>query len=165
MNDSRVITKVKCKDGKITVHYEVRRADREDRDKFTLESWDQAKPEFYSYFDLLKNSVIEICELPVHFIDRVQVIGVSFSWTEDIMGATITALLSLKNSNAPLVINTPHKPEAPYSEGSDDSNVLPDDAIRDLTSLMAAAKRYIDGERSTIQSDLFKQDKKEAVTA
>jgi len=155
MSDKITITKIKCKDEKITIHYEQSRDDREDKDKFTLESFDRAKAEFYQHLELLKSSVIEICELPAYFLDRIRVIGVSFSWTDDIMGATITALIKLNHSNAPLVINTPHKPETAYSESGDDSNVLPVNAIQDLSNLLRVAQAYIDGERDRKQLDMF----------
>lgn len=79
--------------------------------------------------------------------------SVSFSWGCDIMGASICLLIEMRNSDAPLVVNTPAKPEQPYSEGA--GHTLPEKLAAKLWNLHALVERYVDGERWREQTDLF----------
>lgn len=80
--------------------------------------------------------------------------SVSWSWSYDIMGASVCLLIKLENSYAPLVVNTPHKPEQPYCEGTE-APLLPSGFADKLRELHRLVERYIDGDRFKEQTDLF----------
>lgn len=80
--------------------------------------------------------------------------SVSFSWGCDIMGASICLLIEMRNSDAPLVVNTPHKPTQQYSEGGQ-AHLLPEKLANKLEVLHLLIERYIEGERERKQTDLF----------
>lgn len=83
--------------------------------------------------------------------------SVSWSWSNDIMGGSVCLLVKLEKSNTPLVVNSPHKPEEPYSEGGS-VHLLAEEfaaALRDLHGLVV---RFIEGERvkePSEQTELF----------
>lgn len=145
-------TKIKqTKDGKVHLEYQKQNQfDDGKYDEFTIRCADKPLPEFEQALQGLAKYVIEICE----FVDDVapyRILGVSFSWADGIMGATITAQKALEYSNSLLILNTPHKPEEPYSEGGDDSVCLSDDCINQLRELIDQAGKYIDGKRAQMK--------------
>lgn len=137
------------KDGRYRFEYEVTKNDGEN-DEFTYSSKDKARPEFPATLDKLKPFVREICELPASYESKIQVRGVSFSYGGDseVMGATITSVMTLEKSTAPLILNTPHKTEAFYSEHGDDRQLLPEGCVEVLNDLCDEAELYIKGERA-----------------
>jgi len=156
MDTTIIINKIKSKDNKITITYERTRQDRDDTDKYVIESYDQAKPEFHKWMKLLRETVVEICELPSYFADKITITGVSYSWAMLIMGATITAQIKLEHSDAPLCITTPHKPTESYGGNPEDPNLLTATAETTLEGLIKAATAYINGDRLIPQTDLFR---------
>jgi hypothetical protein len=146
------ITKAKYDGSKVRIEYEVERPDGQ-FDEFTLSSLDGPTAPFIDAFNALAADVVTICELHEDSLDKLKVRGVSFTYTNDIMGACITALKKLKTSNAPLVINTPHLPEESYGEGDATSPTLDTSTIDRLHELALAAERYVNGERA--QGELF----------
>jgi len=122
------IKKVKItSENKILMIYE-KRSKNNGWDEYQFTCSEEARPEFYASLDALKEHVIEICELPDSYIDRIKVRGVSFSWTNDVMGATISAAMTLENSYEKLNLNTPHKISSMYNENT------PDDEMQLLSS-------------------------------
>jgi len=115
----------------------------------TMRSKDAPVPEFVNAFAALRQDVRSITELDVD-ISRLTVRGVSFSDTSDIMGATITSLYELRDTDAPLILNTPHKSEEPYSEGGDDSKCLAPETCERLETLRQCAMDYVLGTRAQI---------------
>ena len=154
-----IIKKVTCKDGKLAVDYETTRIDRQDTDKYRLESYDIPKQSLYEALDRLKADLLSICEFPDDWEDKVHVIGVTFSWKNDIMGATITGTVALKSSYFPLVVNTPHKREITDME-QDNLAVFSDGAICNLSALLFEVKKYIEGDRYKTQLDIFEEQQK-----
>lgn len=129
-------------------------------DDFTLSCNDAPRPEYEKTIEKLKPFVLEICELPADYLSRINVKSVSFSYGGEaaIMGAVITATMKLKNSNAPLNLNTPHKPSEHYSTaGGDNALLLPEKCVDVLTELQEECALYINGERS--QGELFEAKK------
>jgi len=155
------IRKVRVKESRIKLEWNVYIGKSCEPDEYALNCLEEARPAFYLAMAALAVHVAAICELPEKDAVNITVSGVSFSWTDGIMGATITGLKKLRASTAPLVLNTPHKPESPYSEGADESNLLPADTRTALYELMAEAEAYIRGERKYTQMDMFAE--KEAV--
>src|SRR5690348_7581123 len=108
--------------GVVTIHFQ--RPNGDEWDDFTMACKSYPHPDFLAALAALVPHVITICELPTPYAEGLAVSGVSFSFKEDNMGAVITAQKTLKTHPAPFILNTPHKPVSPYSEGGDDA-VLP----------------------------------------
>jgi hypothetical protein len=143
-------TKIKYDGAKVRIEYEVEREGKEP-DEYSLFSADAPSTSFQAALGALREDVIAICELPADQMDKLHIRGVSISHTNGIMGACITALKTVQTANAPLVLNSPHLPSAPYSDNPEP--VLPPETCERLRALMAEAQKYIDGERA--QGNLF----------
>lgn len=152
MESSRRITKVKFDGSKVRIEYE-RTREVGDPDEFVVGCSDKPAPEFAPALQALALDVVTICELGEEDTRRLTVRGVTFTWTNDIMGACISALKALQTASSPLVLNTPHLPSAPYGDGNDLAPTLDPDTIARLEELGRQAERYIDGERA--QGSLF----------
>lgn len=146
-----IFKKIRYKDNQVTLTYEDETP--HGNDKYSMESLDEPAPVFKRALQNLAQHVIDICELSDEAPESFTVLGVSLSDTEGISGVTITALKELAHSNAPLVLNTPHKPFEPYTEGVEDPNCLTDDQIEAVEILIEAARDYLRGKRA--QGDLF----------
>lgn len=147
------IDKVKFKEGRTTIRY----TEPVSGDEYEINSIDPAKPEFIQALQLLLEDVLDMCELEdTEWLDKYFVSGCSFSHGERV-GVTITALKSLENSHAPLVLNTPHK----FFSGDDPKSILTDACIKRLNNLAMRANEYISGERA--QGNLFNFPDKSAV--
>ncbi len=126
-------------------------------DEYSFTCSEDARPEFYDAMSKLAIHVIKMCELPEDYLSKITVRGVSFSYGGDreVMGATISAQMSLENSYQDLNINTPHKASDSYSDApADEMQLLDNKCIDDLISLQKESELYIDGERA--QGSLFK---------
>lgn len=142
------INKIKYerKSGNVVIDYDQLYASKDDEVKVVLKSSDKPLPEFIANLDQLGRFVEEICELPEGYCFQAEIRGVSYSWSNEIMGAVITALVPIASANSPVVINTPHLPSASYSEGSE-APILPYECSRILKLLMGEARKYITGDR------------------
>jgi len=164
----RRITKVKWDGGKVTIAYMVLRApgDDDDPDTYRLTSGDPPKKRFIEALHALDLDVGIACDIPEshlnNWIASVTPRGVSFSWKDGIMGAVITALKTLADSHGPLVINTPHKPEKPYSVGDVDGEryCLQAGTVEKLRAIIDRALEYLDGDREQLR--LFAAQEKAA---
>lgn len=126
-------------------------------DEYQFTCRDQAKPEFYEALAAMAEHVIDMCELPLGYLDRIKVRGVSFSYggENDTMGATISATMELEQSYQDLNLVTPHKASAMYCPDTpdDEKQLLAGDCIDALKALLFECERYIQGERA--QGSLF----------
>lgn len=123
---------------------------------FSLSCVEKAEPAFYISLAALAEDVVEMCELPADYQERINVRGVSFSYGGDkeVMGATISAGMRLEHSNCPLNLNTPHKASESYNDGEADvKQLLSGDCVERLWKLQEMAERYVDGVRA--QGNLF----------
>lgn len=136
----------KSSKGVVTIVYQ--RANGDEWDDYSLACKSEPHPDLLAVLSALVPSVVEICELPMGYEEGLIVSGVSFSYSNDNMGAVITSQKTLKTHPAPLILNTPHKPVAPYSEGGDDA-CLSSKTVMMLDALQNEAKAYIDGKRGT----------------
>lgn len=154
------IRKVKItKENKVSMVYE-KQTRNGGWDEYSLTCSEEARPEFYQSIEKLAPHVIEMCELPKAYLERIKVRGVSFSWSgekERVMGATISAAMELKDSHPNLNINTPHKAEAMYNENTpdDEKQLLSSDCVDVLEYLQTECRAYINGERA--QASIFKE--------
>ena len=126
-------------------------------DEYSLTCREQARPEFYAAMEALAEHVIDMCELPESYLDRITVRGVSYSYggEAEVMGAVISASMKLENSYQPLNLTTPHKASAMYNPETpdDDMQLLTGDCIDALETLQAECISYIEGDRA--QGSLF----------
>ena len=139
------------KDGKLRLEYEVNNNGK--WDEYTLNCSDEPKAAYTEAMAALAQDVIEMCELPVDYKDRITVTGVSFSHggEKEVMGAVITAQMNLRHSNQPLNLNTPHKAEEYYGETGDALQLLDEACVRRLTILQEEAEDYVNGTRAQVE--------------
>ena len=98
---SKRITKVKYDGSKVQIALE------EDtpigKNEFFLKCSDATRADFPVALQLLKKYVVQIIEVPKEnqnkWIETLEIRGASFSWTNNVMGAVITALKTLEKSN------------------------------------------------------------------
>lgn len=142
------------KDNKINLIYEIERAGQ--YDEFSMTSSSPAKDSFHDSLQALVEDVIDMCELPEKYAERIIVKGISFSYggERQVMGAVITAQMLLKKSVVPLNLNTPHKTEEFYAKDGDPKQILSGDCVERLLLLKKEAEDYVKGER--LQTDMFK---------
>lgn len=146
-----VIKKVNYKKGKVSIVYEIPPDNKEEfeNDEYSMSCKQEPLPSFIEAMEALAPEVAKICELDEVDAQKLTVSGVSFSYggEDGVMGAVITAQKALKNTSAPLCLNTPHKPSALYGEDGDLANLLDSTTVLKLEDLQAEAERYIKGER------------------
>ena len=155
---ARRFTKIKYDGSQVELHYE----DGEGyADKYTMKCSERPRPELGKAFMDLGVEVIQLCELPDNYLDRIIVRSVSLNYggKQETMGATITAQMELYHSNCPLNLNTPNKPVEPYNTDCDYDDdtyakmCLSGDCIDKLETLIKEAELYVDGKRA--QGSLF----------
>jgi hypothetical protein len=135
-------------------------------DEYSLTCSEDARPEFHQTLRDLRTHVLDMCELPENYLDRLTVRGVSFSYggEAEVMGATISASMELYESNQGLNINTPHKAEDSYCDApADPKQLLDAKCIKCLDRLMEESELYIQGDRA--QGSLFPEVIKENIEA
>lgn len=140
------IEKVKYDGNRVRIEYSVQRADSR-YDEQVLSCHDEPRPEFKTALAVLAEDVCTICEIGLEQAERIKVSGVSLSYTNDVRGLVITALKRVKTAQSPVVLNTPHLTETPYSEGGD-TPVLETLTVARLDALVSECERYIAGERA-----------------
>lgn len=151
-DDSLRFTKIKYDGQKVRLEYQRLRADGGDPDAFSLQASDKPTRAFVEALEALAQDVVTIAELAERDRARITVRGVTITWTNDILGAVITALKALQTADAPLILNTPHLPSQPYHEAGG-GLLLPESTVGRLQALMHEAERYLAGERA--QGALF----------
>jgi hypothetical protein len=118
-----------------------------------------SNPGVVGAFDALRQDIAFLLELKDQVLDNLEVRSVSFTYhgDEDVMGATISCLRSLVNSDAGHAATTPHHIEKVY-DGSDGSEgkLFTDEAVARLKNLIAEAWLYVEGQRA--QLDIFEGD-------
>lgn len=140
-------------DKKISIIYE-QQSKNGFYDEYSMTCSEEARPEFYKAMNGLAVFVIDMCELPKEYLERITIRGVSFSYGGDkeVMGATISAGMRLDNSYSGLNLNTPHKASDSYSDNDPDPmQVLDDKCVEALDRLCEEAELYVDGDRAQMQ--------------
>jgi len=151
--EPRSITKVKFSKGRVHVEYCTRRPGAEASDEYTVDCGEAPHPSFLAALDSLRGHVLEICEMPSGLKPRTTVHGASFSYTEngdgeEVLGAVITALVTLNRSRSPLVLNTPHKFSDVLNDADDPSFCLSEDAGAAIEEVIDETNKYLDGHRA-----------------
>jgi hypothetical protein len=148
----RQVTKIKDSDGKITMHWNIVRPD-ERVNEYTISCVDKPRPSFNAAMQAIAPTLATWCDLPEEWCEALEVIGVSISWSRDIMGAVVTAKRPC-SSAAPLIINAPHKPSIPYSDGGDESTCMTIEQIAAIEAVIVEAEMYLDGNRAQMELPL-----------
>lgn len=156
------ITKIKAKKGEYTFSWEVYQESTKNWDKHTLVCKDAPREELKERLQVMANHVTEICEFEQGATKKIAVSGISISYTDDNRYLVIMAMKDLINSQAPLIINTPARPEIPNG-GCTENYCMSDELARDLEILEEEAWRYINGDRAQIALDFEGAAKQEEV--
>ena len=142
------ITKIKAKKGEYFFGWEVYQEGTKSWDAYTMTCKDPPRVELKERMLAMVAHVINICEFDKRDEKRIIVSGITESHTDDNRYITITAQKSLEYSKAPLIINTPARPEMPQNEADSEDYCISLDLANDLKALESEAWRYIDGERA-----------------
>lgn len=152
----RQFNKIKFDGSHVYLAYDEINEETGAKNEHTVKSTEKPTPAFISTLGSLRSDVAEWVDQLNEWGNNLDIRGVSLSWTDGIMGACITALKPLENSRSPLVINTPHKPKTPYSEGDPDGDnyCLTTDCAEAIERLIKVAEGFLDGERAQTSLDL-----------
>lgn len=153
MTDERRIRKVKYDGLKVYIQYEVQRPN-DSVDEYNMTCTDQPTAAFKEALNALASLVPEWADMQGVAVASLEIRGASFSWKHGIFGGCFTALRPLKNCAAPLVLNMPHKPSEPYSDGGDEGVCLTGLEHDLLIELCRQAEAYLDGERAQMELPL-----------
>lgn len=152
--DKRLITKVRYGQDKVSANYLVEHPDGR-QDEYSVICTDQPLAEFDAALQALLEEMPDWCEISQEgYFDNAKVLGVSYSWKHGIMGAVVTLTRPLRHCGSPLVLNAPHKTEAPYSEGGDYSVCLTKEQADALKKVITECDRYLDGQRAQMELPL-----------
>lgn len=141
------------KTNKISISYDFYNKKAETWDEYSLICSDNPRPELTLALAKLSIHVVDMCELPENYSNRIKVTGVSFSYggEEEVMGAVLISQMDLENSNTSLNLNTPHKASGSYNDQEPDPmQVLSGDCVDDLLVLCEEIEKYIKGERAQL---------------
>lgn len=141
------ITKIKLNKGKWCISWEIFNPDTANWDGYALTSKDKAREELVNRMKVMCNHVVDICELPESSIKKVGISGVTVTYKDGNRYLVITGAKMLEKSKAPLIINTPARPEMAEEDG-DPSYCMSDELIDDLAALEEEAWKYINGDRA-----------------
>jgi hypothetical protein len=144
------------KEGKVQAEYEVKNQ-KGTTDEYSFSCADEPKPSFQKAMDDLCQDVLEMCELPRDYLNRIHVSGISLSFggENETMGAVIIAQMILEKSNVSLNLNTPHKTTDYYGETGDPQQLLNPECVIRIETLIVEASDYVKGIRA--QANLFDQ--------
>lgn len=151
----RKLLKVRIDADGVLVKYQEAKGENAKTETVTLEAEDPPLPELERALSSMAEHLCAICELPADWVEDIEVRSVTVTYTEAATGLVITGLRSLDGSSAPLILNSPHFTDAPYSETDQGGKgIYSADCGRDLNELARAAFAYVDGKRGQLQLDL-----------
>jgi len=134
-------------------------------DEYSFTCREKARPEFYKALSAMAEFVLDMCELPESYLERISIRGVSYSYggENETMGAVISASMKLEESYQALNLVTPHKASEMYCPDTpdDDKQLLSGDCVEALLELRTECEKYIQGDRA--QGSLFATDQPQQV--
>lgn len=124
----------------------------------TLESPEMPRQEFINALQGLKPYLIQICELESLDQDLIDITGVGFSYkgSENLMEVVLKGKRSYKNSNGCDTFNAPKKKVETAGEPTAEENLLDEEGVEILNTLISEGELYIKGER--LQTDMFDEE-------
>lgn len=141
------VTKVKVKKGIYYFAWEEYQSSTTNWDAHTLTCKDKPRDELLTAMVALVPHVLDICEFDKENAKDFMVSGVTWSYTDDNQYVTLTAQKKLEFSRAPLLLNTPVRPEN-AGENGDVAFCMSGELMDDLEKLQEEAWRYIMGDRA-----------------
>lgn len=146
-------TKIKWNGEKVELRWTTHSGETLDTIEHKLVSYDPPEPEMEEAFAAFVSPVLDILELPEMYGKDLRVTGASVNWggESDRMGVVLTCLKDLAETNAPLVLNTPHLKEEDPEDGN--AGQMPQKMVRMVDELQSRAARYVNGHRA--QGELF----------
>ena len=113
-------------------------------EKRTIETSHLPPPEMETALDALIPFVIEVCDLPPKYSKHMKAIGISASFhgdAEEEIRATVSVIKTVRHSNSPLNLSTPHANIESHSKQFEELTVV-------------CEKFAVDGERAQGELDL-----------
>jgi hypothetical protein len=122
-----------------------------------IECKDAPHPDLRNALQAMREYLKAHAEFPTTW--DVSVISVTVTHTNEVQGLVITGRRDLKNSNAPLIINTPHYTREPYNEDDEsDMGIFSTSCGEALDTLETETLAYVDGKRSQGELDFDGED-------
>lgn len=151
---SLVKYKYKAKTSETLVKYTVERDEEGTLDTVTVETHDLPRPELKEALEAMADHMVDMIEAPHDWRNEITVLSVTVTSSNDVQGLVITGMRELENSNAPLVINTPHFTREPYNEEDDsDVGIFSFECADALDELERLVIRFVEGERAQQELD------------
>jgi len=142
------ITKVKYKNGSVYYEYQTDRPTGE-KDEHKVKCHDAPRPSFEDAWNDLRHAICTEAELPEDMAGYITPTGISISYYDDgRWGAVLSGTRSLEHSNAPLCINTPHKPAEPSEFNPEDTMIMDSNTVGAIETMIQETEAYIRGERA-----------------
>jgi len=142
------ITKVRAKGARVHIEWTTQCEGSGEPDEHVLRSNERPLQSFIDALLGLRQAIVEEAELPEEWVEEITPIGLSLThYTDGRMGAVISGKRKLQNSNSPLVINTPHKPDEAPNESAPTPTLSPV-AVAAIDEVLQEAVKYIQGERA-----------------
>ncbi len=115
-----------------------------------LESRERPAAEFRAVLADFVMPVLDLLQLPPEYAHEFAVVGLAINREEKDgrLGLVVTCFKKLEETNAPLVLNTPHLRE--YVDGDPDGHYLPSVMLRRIKRAELAAEHYVDGTREQL---------------
>lgn len=153
----------KCKIGKddngrvvVVIKYEIPDSTG-DFTKVEIENHDIPHPDLKAALSAMIPHLRENAELPANW--TLDVISCTITHKHEIQGLVITGRRELENSNAPLILNTPHFTQESYNEEDDSGvGVFSSACGEAIDVLEREAIAYVDGKREQLELP-FENDK------
>lgn len=125
---------------------------------FKISSFDAPRPQLPVSLGKMASNVVEICELPADDEKNITVLSVKVSYhtvnEEDVRGCVITAVRTLLQSSAPMLISTPLKKECADTQKGDPRTTMTTECVSDMLNVICEAIRYVQGERQQTELPL-----------
>jgi len=124
--------------------------------KYVVDCAEAAGPEFVKALQSLNVDLLLIAEFPDKDLPKITITGltVKYHGDDNVLSAIITGYRDLKNSDGPLIINTPSKHQDDNSGKQSKKNLLLPGTYERVVAVTDEAKKYVKGSRA--QKDLFK---------
>lgn len=147
---------------KCLVKYEFKRDDGYS-DVFTFECDDEPHPDLKEALEGMVEHLLENCEIASEEGHKITVKSVTCTYKDMddvglVRGLVISGVRELRRSNSPMVLNSPHKTDQPYTEDGDDDICLSSRCIDALYGLEREVFAYLDGKRAQGELDFGDQE-------
>lgn len=142
-------SKIKFNGYRVELIWSTRAPGSLDETETKLSSGAAPRPEFVAAFNAFKPLALDLLELP-EYGEGFIVTGLSINEEDNDGrgGLVITSMKTLKQANAPLVLNTPHLRE-PVDDNQDGAAGFYTEGMSGaLATMLGEAKRYVNGERA-----------------